>query len=339
MKTIGFFNTKGGVGTTWLVYHVAWMLAQLGVRVVAADLDPQASLSATFLDRERLAALWQAQPQSTIFGAALPRIVQTGDIGPLIIEPIDDNIGLLVGALELSQLEDRFAEAWYHLDPANAILGDVDRDRWAVSITNVFHQLISLAGHDFAADVALVDVGPNLAALNRAALLACDAFVVPLGADLFSIQSLHILGPKLRGWRLMWSGLRKHDSPANKEPLGGDMKPAGYVVIRHAVSVGGSPRMFARQVEDIPAQYTRSVLNMSAGAAGAIDTDPNCLAVLRDYRSLQVLAEEAHKPMFLLRPADGAFGGHQKAVQECAADFDRLARRIMRACGMTVPPK
>ena len=40
MTTIAFFNNKGGVGKTSLVYHVAWMLAEHGVRVVAADLDP-----------------------------------------------------------------------------------------------------------------------------------------------------------------------------------------------------------------------------------------------------------------------------------------------------------
>lgn len=38
MKTIAFFNNKGGVGQTSLVYHLAWMYADLGVSVVAADL-------------------------------------------------------------------------------------------------------------------------------------------------------------------------------------------------------------------------------------------------------------------------------------------------------------
>ena len=41
MKTIAFFNNKGGVGKTTLVYHLAWMYAELGYSVVAADLDPQ----------------------------------------------------------------------------------------------------------------------------------------------------------------------------------------------------------------------------------------------------------------------------------------------------------
>ena len=54
MKTIAFFNNKGGVGKTTLVYHLSWMYAELGYSVVAADLDPQANLSAVFLSEDRL---------------------------------------------------------------------------------------------------------------------------------------------------------------------------------------------------------------------------------------------------------------------------------------------
>ena len=50
MKTIAFFNNKGGVGKTTLVYHLAWMYAELGYSVVAADLDPQANLSGRIPD-------------------------------------------------------------------------------------------------------------------------------------------------------------------------------------------------------------------------------------------------------------------------------------------------
>ena len=52
MKSIAFFNNKGGVGKTSLVYHLGWMFAELGHRVLAVDLDPQADLSAAFLDEE-----------------------------------------------------------------------------------------------------------------------------------------------------------------------------------------------------------------------------------------------------------------------------------------------
>ena len=55
MKTVVFFNNKGGVGKTSLVFHLAWMYADLGLRVLAADLDPQANLTSMFIDEDRLA--------------------------------------------------------------------------------------------------------------------------------------------------------------------------------------------------------------------------------------------------------------------------------------------
>jgi len=58
VPVVAFFNNKGGVGKTSLVYHITWMLADRGVRVVAADLDPQANLTAAFLDEDRLEQLW-----------------------------------------------------------------------------------------------------------------------------------------------------------------------------------------------------------------------------------------------------------------------------------------
>ena len=45
-KVIAFFNNKGGVGKTSLVYHLSWMYADMETRVVVADLDAQANLTA-----------------------------------------------------------------------------------------------------------------------------------------------------------------------------------------------------------------------------------------------------------------------------------------------------
>ena len=41
---IAFFNNKGGVGKTSLVFHISHMLADLDYRVVAADMDPARQL-------------------------------------------------------------------------------------------------------------------------------------------------------------------------------------------------------------------------------------------------------------------------------------------------------
>ena len=81
MRTIAFFNNKGGVGKTSLVYHLAWMYADLGLSILAADLDPQANLTSMFLEDERLETLWsETGIRQTVYGALRPLIYGTGDI-------------------------------------------------------------------------------------------------------------------------------------------------------------------------------------------------------------------------------------------------------------------
>lgn len=48
------------------------------------------------------------------------------------------------------------------------------------------------------------------------------------------------------------------------------------------------------------------------------------------------MAMEAHKPMFHLKPADGAIGAHIEAVSDCRRDFRRLAIRIGEIAGINV---
>jgi chromosome partitioning protein len=74
------------------------------------------------------------------------------------------------------------------------------------------------------------------------------------------------------------------------------------------------------------------VLNIDEPAP-SMETDPYCLSQLKHYRSLLPLLYEARKPVFALKPADGAFGGHQAAVQDAAADFAALAERILTEVG------
>ena len=113
MKTIAFFNNKGGVGKTTLVYHLAWMLAEQGSRVLAVDLDPQANLTSMFLDEEALESLWpNGEHPKTVYGSLRPIIRGTGDVDAMHVEKLTEQLGLIVGDLALSTFEDRLSEAW-----------------------------------------------------------------------------------------------------------------------------------------------------------------------------------------------------------------------------------
>lgn len=73
MNTMAFFNNKGGVGKTTLVYHLAWMFAEMDLSVVAADLDPQMNLTSMFLEDEMLEEIWtDAEPSRTVAAALVP---------------------------------------------------------------------------------------------------------------------------------------------------------------------------------------------------------------------------------------------------------------------------
>lgn len=322
MKTIAFFNNKGGVGKTSLVYHLAWMFRETGRRIIAVDLDPQANLSGMFLNETRLEELWRGPEKKTIDGDIAPLFEGTGDIsGEPHIEEIEERLGLLVGDLNLSKREGDLSEQWPKC---------MDRDKRAFRVTTAFARLVSDAGKTFQAELALLDVGPNLGAINRAALIASDYVVIPLAPDLFSLQGLGNVGPTLRSWRGEWKDrVERKPEDLNVTLPEGNMKPVGYIVMRHSVMLNRPVKAYLSWIEKIPAEYRRAVLQESNPAAQEIDTDEHLLAHLKDYRSLMPLAQEANKPMFLLKPADGVIGAQQNAARGCYDDFLALAQRII----------
>ena len=318
---IAFFNNKGGVGKTSLVYHLAWMYTELGKRVVAADLDPQANLTTAFLDEDQLEMLWpDGNHLHSVFGSVRPLIEGTGDIASPYLEPIDDDLVLLVGDLALSGFEDDLSAMWPRC---------LDANPRAFRVMSAFWRLMQQAADRHQADLILMDLGPNLGAINRAALIAADHVVVPLAPDLFSLQGLRNLGPTLRRWRTEWQERLKKKPPDELSLPPGQMHPTGYIVLQHAVRLDRPVQAYERWMARIPAVYRRVVLDEPGESDTSITDDPHCLALLKHYRSLMPLAQEARKPMFQLKPADGAIGAHMQAVQQAYRDFHALARDIV----------
>jgi cellulose biosynthesis protein BcsQ len=326
IPVIAFFNNKGGVGKTSMVYHLSWMFADRGLRIVATDLDPQANLTAAFLDEDRLEQVLPSNGHPlTVFGALQPLKRGTGDIADPHVEPIAERLGLILGDMALSTFEDQLSEVWPKC---------MDRDERSFRVISAFWRIMQNAGERHQADAILVDLGPNLGAINRAALIASDFVVVPLGPDLFSIQGLQNLGPALRRWRGEWQERVARNPVADLALPVGRIAPLGYVVLRHSIRLDRPVKAFDRWIAKIPATYAESVLESQAAVASSIDNDPNCIAKLKDYRSLMPLAQEARKPMFHLKAADGALGAHTYAVADASKDFKAVAIRIAKDAGL-----
>ncbi|NOT59012.1 MAG: AAA family ATPase [Acidobacteria bacterium] len=327
---IAFFNNKGGVGKTSLVYHLAWMLADLNVRVLAADLDPQANLTAAFLTDDQMIEIWpEGDHPDTIYGGVQPLLKGVGDIAQPRLQQIDDRLAVLAGDLALSGFEDELSAQWPDC---------LARKERAFRVISAFWRILQAAATTHQANVVLVDLGPNLGAINRAALISADYVIVPLSPDLFSLQGLRNLGPRLREWRVQWEErLAKNPAPDLKLPSG-RMKPTGYIIMQHAMRLDRPVKAFERWIARIPEIYRKYVLDEPGEPGVLINNDPHRLALLKHYQSLMPLAQESRKPMFHLKPADGAGGAHIQAVRNVYEHFKLLAHELGKRTGVALPP-
>ena len=322
VPVLTFFNNKGGVGKTSLVYHLASMYAELGRSVVAADLDPQSNLTSMFLAEERLEELWPMEGQrKTVYGALQPLLDGTGDVRMPHLEPSGERLSLIVGDLELSSAEDELSSQWPLC---------LDRQPRAFRVISALWRILQGAADASKAEIVIVDVGPNLGALNRAVLVATDYVVVPLAADLYSLQGLRNLGPTLKEWRNGWNDRTARNPVIDMSVPQGAMKPVGYVVQQHSVRLGRPVQAYDKWVNRMPREYAINLLEKSEGPyPWTPEEDDNSLATVKHYRSLVPMAQETRKPIFNLTPADGARGSHAAAAQDAYIDFRNLAQKIM----------
>jgi len=318
------------------------MLSRLGLRVLAADLDPQANLTAYFCPIDDIEALW-SEPERPVHIsnclAPLFRDVHPSPVPTPVLWDTDrpprlfgSQLALVPGNLGLGSYEDNLANAWLQLRTASP--GP------SIGQTLSLWTVLKRAAEVYQPDAVLVDVGPNLGAITRAALLATDLVIVPLAADAFSIQGLRNLGPTLARWRKTWQSVRRaaQESGVSDELPAGDMAPAGYVVLQHAVRKNRPVKAYQTWFEQIPLNYQRAILDASTGVAPKDPSqDPHCIGQVRHYQSLVPLSQDANKPMFDLKAGDGAIGGHQNYVSECYENFEQLAISLAERCGLPIP--
>lgn len=249
--------------------------------------------------------------------------MKVGDLLSPTLQDITSELKLIPGDLALASFEDTLSAEW-----PNA-LRSTELYR-PYRILTAFSTIMQDGAQQMNASIILADVGPNLGAINRSALIATDHVVVPVGADLFSLRGLRNLGPTLKNWRVEWrKRLENWRTPAFELPVG-HMEPIGYVVQQHGVRLSRPVRAYDKWINRIPREYARSLLDDDKGPyARTPQKDANALATIRHYRSLVPMAQEARKPVFKLTSADGAIGSHAAAANSAYGDFRDLARSIV----------
>lgn len=223
-KTISIFNNKGGVGKTTYMYHVAHLLSRCDLTVLMVDCDSQCNLTSYSMSDSEIKRSWRDDGNS-IFQVIEPVYKTTGDIrnrAPTSVSEVG-SLYLVPGDLRLNNFEDLLGDTW------SSAKGGSEP---ALRAQSAIHRYIKAASRKVKADLVLLDLGPNLGALNRAALATSDYFITPVSPDLFSIQGTENLGNKLLTWRKEWDQCNNAWDGELSIPKG---QPSylGYVIQRH----------------------------------------------------------------------------------------------------------
>lgn len=306
-KTIALFNHKGGVSKTTTTFHLGWMLAKKGRKVLMVDTDPQCNLTGLVLDYDssrEFETFYQEHPNSNIRAGLLPAF----ESQPKIIDavkcvPVAGRTGLFLvpGHVNLSEHE-------VTLGIAQELSGSLQALK---NLPGAFHYFVTKTAAAYSADYVLVDMSPSLGAMNQNFLMSCDYFIVPTAPDYFSVMAIDSLASILPKW-VEWAkraGDSESLSSASYPFPKPNLKFLGTIIQRYRPRRGKATIGFQTWIDQInlkvreelaPALNRHGVMLPDATylAAGVDPSVGYCMAEIADFNSLITASQNHRTPVF-----------------------------------------
>lgn len=176
-RIIAFFNQKGGTAKTTSTLNVAAALAERGHRVLAMDLDPQASLTMAFgID----VALLETSVYDLFLDDDIP-------VDELVVPSTIDNVTVIPSHPDFATAE-------------MALINELERERMLST------RLASADLSDF--DVVLIDAPPALGLISINILVAATDLIIPIEPHPLSLLVLPRLFDTIARVRRLNPGLQ-----------------------------------------------------------------------------------------------------------------------------------
>ena len=327
-KLISLFNNKGGVGKTTYLYHISHCLAAHGKKILMVDCDSQCNLTAYTLNDPAIETAWK--PDGNSIYRSIERVARgLGDIYNRAPSQVKDSLYIVPGDLLLSDFEDRLGDTW------NSAKGGTET---SLRIQSAIHRVIQASAEKIEADIVLIDLGPNLGALNRAVLGGSEFIIIPVAPDLFSIRGTENLGSKLVTWRREWD--QCNDAWANNafQIPKGRPKFLGYVIQQHNIrdnreGMTKGWQIFGQRLEAAIQENIVVPLTPLQQVQPPNETGYN-LGRIPNLHSLIPYSLEARKPVFECTAADGLRGEHIGRARDSRKHFEPMATSILTSLGM-----
>lgn len=162
MKTLTFFNLKGGCGKTTSLISIGSLLAEREKKkrkkVLLIDLDMQANLTTSFLDPD--------PDRQTVYDLFLGQ----ADVEDVIV-PVRENIDLLPSSIKMSVLEPKLE----HMEGKESAL---------------FHALKKVQNEY---SYCLIDCSPSFSTVTINALFVSDRIFIPVQTEYYAVEGVHLL--------------------------------------------------------------------------------------------------------------------------------------------------
>lgn len=321
MKSVSFFNNKGGVGKTTLLCNVAAFLShEMGLKVCVVDCDPQCNASQYLFndgplekiledDKKNIESVFKPLMQGKGFSSNVP-IERSAAFG----------VDVVCGSPSLSLAEDFLAEEWSQLSKVRGI-----------SSSLVFKDLLDKL-HDY--DYVFFDVSPSLGAINRSILLASDYFISPLSVDIFSLKAFENISEWMKKWRAHWNysinspTLDQDDDGVKIAKTLSGARFIGYVSQQYIAKKdsNGEARP-VKSYEEIIQQIDQQIRNHFDPEFRP--DEPFEVGKIPNLYSLAPMSQSRRKPVFSLVSRDGVVGAHFAKVKESKEIFGVVAKAIV----------
>ena len=339
---VALFNHKGGVSKTTTSFHLGWMLAEQGHRVILVDADPQCNLSGLvlgFRGESEFEDFYTRESERNIRAGLAPAFEsQPTAITAVDCVPVDGREGLflLPGHIGISEYEVTLGIA----QELSATLQALQNLPGAISY------LLDLTAQQHDADIILIDLNPSLSSINQNLLMTSDFFLVPASPDYFSLMAIESLAKVLPRWHT-WSERAQASSvlAAATYPYPKKTTRLLGTVIQKFRPRRGEPTIgFQTWIDNISKKVENSLYPALQKHGMALrpedyrteaDVWPSlCLRQIADFNTMITKSQDERTPVFALTNAQLGSAGtvlqtEQRKREEFRLDFTELARKVV----------
>jgi chromosome partitioning protein len=303
-KTVVLFNHKGGVSKTTTTFNLAWMVAEMGKRVLLVDGDPQCNLTYLLLgaqfdrfyeeDRTKNNNLYDAVKNAF---EGKPKPIESIEC----INPGENrNLFLIPGHPNLSEYDPALSFALN----SNNVIATLQ------NLPGAFAELVRLSEERYGIEYVFIDMNPGLSSINQTLFMMADYFIVPTNPDPFSIMAMKTLKTVLPRWKNWSINARGFFADATYPLPSKEMKFVGEIIQRFTIRKGVAARPYQGRIDEIK-EYVETQLvpelqksNMVYDITQFITEKRlvnHCIAEISEFGALLQKTHELNIPVFAIR--------------------------------------